>query len=80
MVIISNVFRKEVTKRAGKLSEITVTKRTRQTSENEKTCVKEPRSAFAELEMAASLYAAQLEKATRELGYNLKDYEEADAR
>ena len=49
-------------------------------SENAEMGVKEPRSAFAELERAASLYAAQLEKATRELGYNLKDYEEAGAR
>ena len=68
MVIFSHVFRK------------TATKRVRQTSENAGTGVKETKSVYAELEKAASLYAAQLEKATRELGYNLKDYEEAGAR
>ena len=80
MVIFSNVFRKEVAKRAGKLTGTTVTKMVRQTSGNAEMGEKEPRSAFAELEKAASLYAAQLEKATRELGYNFKAYEEADAR
>ena len=68
MVIFSNVFRKAVAERM------------RQTSENAGTGVKETKSVYAELEKAASLYAAQLEKATRELGYNLKDYEEAGAR
>jgi hypothetical protein len=33
------------------------------------------RNVYAELEKAANAYAAQLERATRELGYNLKDYE-----
>ena len=78
MVLFSKIFGKKAvravapvtSKRAGEFAEAAG-----KTGSNLRSDAERPASVYAELEKAANAYAAQLEKATRELGYNLKDYE-----
>ena len=78
MVLFSKIFGKKAVravapvtiKRTGRFADLTGKARGSVRSDAER-----PANVYAELEKAANAYAAQLEKATRELGYNLKDYE-----